>query len=113
MSDGTVGPRFKSFATIFEQRPGVDGDNRRLMGPLLGKFTAAVNQTIKAFLLIRTETGKDHEIMRGNQDIDEVELQQTKLAHDPPNVPPINSTPGACTLKSLCGQRDTPGFPLR
>ena len=87
--DRTVLPRLEGPPAVAQQRPITDSDDRGFVSPLLGKFTRAVQEILESGAVIGTKPGPDHEEVRRQQNVDEVELQDSDRTHRPPKVPRI------------------------
>lgn len=95
---------------MFEQGPGTNRNNRRLVRPLLGAMAAPVDKTIESVALIRPEPRPQHQVMCRHENVDEIELQKSKRVNDAPEVPHIGLGVRTRTIKSLSRESNSPRF---
>jgi hypothetical protein len=78
----TIRPHAVRFHAVPQQRPCGDRHDGRFVGPLLGKLAAGVRDIVEARAGVRAQPREEHQVMGGNEDVDEVELDQTQTADD-------------------------------
>jgi hypothetical protein len=91
-SIGTDSPRFHAVA---QKRPALHRQDRRLVAPLLRELAPAVDEIVEARAFVGTEPRKEHQVVRRNEDVDEVELKQAELADRAADVTRVDTAPWA------------------
>ena len=92
--------------TESEERPCFDRDDTSFVRPLLRELAAAINSSVEKRRRIRAEPREEGLIMRGDKDIDEIELDQPQAADDTPDVAGSDRAfgPWACETLARQGQ---------
>jgi len=99
-------PRFETLSPISQQRPCGDRDDRSLMRPLLGAVAIRVGELIESRPVIRTETRPEHQVLRRQQHIHEVELKQAHVFEHAAKMSAVGTRGRAFTIKALCRERN-------
>jgi hypothetical protein len=77
---------------------------------MLDVAPAAIQEIIKVASLIRAEPGPDDEIVRGNQYVDEVELQQPRILNCTGEMTPVRCCRRSYFVQALCSKRESARF---
>ena len=93
-----------------EQGPGLDGNDRRLVGPMLGELAPPVDQVVEQRRLVRPESREQHLVLRGAKDVEVVDLQQSELPDHPPHVGEPDTPARPAAVEALRRQRNSPRF---
>lgn len=94
-------------APMFQQRPIADTHYGGLVCPLLGELPRIVQILLETLPIISPQTRPDHQEVRGKQDIDEIELQNTDRMQRSPEMPNIAWIGRTRPRKSLRSKRNT------
>ncbi len=98
--------RFVGRASVGQQGPGVAGNDRGLVRPLLRVVAAAVHETVEPLPVIGAEPGPEDEVVRRYQDVDEIQLQHLERLHGAAEVARIGCARGPVAVQVLRGQRN-------
>jgi hypothetical protein len=79
------------------------------MRPVLCELTPPIHQIVQHLPPILTEARVQHHVVCGQQNIDEIKLQQPQPVDDTSNVR-VCHTRGTRLMKTLSGDRDTASF---
>ena len=93
--------------TETKERPCVDGNDTRFVGPLLCELAATVYNFVEESRRIRTQAREERLVMRRNQYVNKIELDQSEMADNAPKVAGSNGPLGPGRVKSLCRKGDT------
>ncbi len=77
------------------------------MRPHLRELASAIQQVVRAQLLVGTEAREEHLILRRPQDVHVVDLQQAELADRASQMACVDPR-GARAIEALGSQRDAP-----
>ena len=93
-----------------QQRPRLHGHDRRLVRPLFGELAPAVDDLVQQRAVVATQTGEGHEVVRGNEDVHEIDLQQAEPPDRAAQV--VRGHPAARPgmVETLRRERDAPGL---
>ena len=80
------------------------------MRPLLGEFAAAIDQVVEQPAIVRTQARKQHLVMRGDEDVDTIDLQQTETVDRAPDAADAYAITRPWPIESLRGESNAPGF---
>ena len=97
-------------ATVLEQRPVADPHHRSFMRPLLGEFARIVEKAFKSVPIVAAKARPDHEKVRRDQDIDEIQLQHADCMERTAKMADIRRGVGTRPVKPLCGKRHAASF---
>jgi len=98
---------------ILEQRPAAGRHNRSFMSPLLRVLAPAVDEVLKLRFVVCPQTRPKHKKMCRYQDVDVVELQQTKGVDNASKMSFIRRCGRPFPVESLSCQRNAPRFSHR
>ena len=110
--NGILPPRAIAGPPVRERRPVGCRHDARLVRPVLGVFTLAVDEVAETRNVVRTEARPQHEEMRGDKDVDEIELENPDAVHDAPEMPAIGRPARARTIEAGGSHRNTPRLGL-
>jgi hypothetical protein len=93
-----------------EQRPGFHRNDRRFVRPLFRELSLPVDELIKTRHVVWTEAGEEDEVMRPNQNVHTVDLEETDLPDGSCDAGYAGGARQPGTIKSLSGQGDAACF---
>jgi hypothetical protein len=93
-----------------QERPAFDWQNRRLMGPVFGELAPPMNEIVEKRSVVIPQAGIQHLVMRRDQDVDVIDLEQPKLADDAPDVPRVDAPSRPWAVEALRSECDPAGF---
>ena len=83
------------------------------MSPLFNVLARIVEKSLESITVVRSKARPDHQEVRWNQNIDEVELQNGDSSHRSTIVSNVVRVARSSTVKSLRSQRNPAGFRSR
>ena len=79
------------------------------MRPVFDEVTATIHHFIETLPLVGTQAGENHQVMRGHQYIDEIELQKSEPVDDSSYVRPVRDCRSSAVEALRC-QGDAAGL---
>jgi hypothetical protein len=89
-----------------EEGPGLHREQRGLVRPLLGERPAAVGEVVEEGPVVGAEAGEEDLVVRRDQDVDEVELDEAEQADRIVDVGGGDGRRGAGPVEALGGEGD-------
>ncbi len=109
----TVRARTVREPPVAQQRVGGHRHDRCLVGPVFGELAPAIDQFVEARSVIRPDARERHLVLRRHQDVDVVDLEQSKLMDDPPQMTDVDPAMRARTVEPLRRQSHTASLARR
>ena len=92
--------------SVTQQRPSLYRNDGRFMRPLFGELALSIDEFIKERHVVWTNAGEEDEVMRPDQHVHAVDLQQSDLPDGARDARGIGSARGPGTIESLRCQSD-------